>query len=125
MKRNKVPGIDNMPAEVFQASDMAANALVDPLKCIWNSEQMPAENAVGTMIIMYKKGSKDDRSNYRAVFLLPHSFKILSMCILHRLRPLIEHQLPGTQAGFRSARGCRDNNCTLTWIINRHLECGR
>ena len=40
-------------------------------------------------------------------------------------RPELESHLPDTQAGFRSARGCRDNVCALKWFISMILNEGR
>ncbi len=75
--------------------------------------------------MMHKKGPKDDMRNYRAICLLPHAYKVLSMCLLQRILPHIEPGLPDTQAGFRPARGCRDNTCVLAWTVDWLLEHGR
>ena len=125
MQRRKATGTDGIPVEAYQASKNAAEELTSLLIEIWETEQMPTEMAVGTMIMMHKKGDKDDKGNYRALCLLPHAFKILSMCLLHRIRPYAEQTLPDTQAGFRPTRGCRDNTCILAWTVDWMLEQGR
>ena len=38
---------------------------------------------------------------------------------------VLEDRLPDTQAGFRPARGCRDNVCALRWFIDMVLRQGR
>ena len=38
---------------------------------------------------------------------------------------VLEDHLPDTQAGFRPARGCRDNVCALRWFIDMVLREGR
>ena len=35
---------------------------------------------------------------------------------------VLEDDLPDTQAGFRPARGCRDNVCALRWFIDMVLR---
>ena len=37
----------------------------------------------------------------------------------------LEGHLPDTQAGFRPARGCRDNVCALKWFIALDDSPGR
>ncbi len=72
-----------IPIEAFQESEAAAEALADLLKAIWNTEKLPTDMATGVMLMMRKKGSKDETGNYRALRLLPHAFKVLSMGLLH------------------------------------------
>lgn len=82
----KAPGIDGIPVEVFKTSKDAAEELIFLLTDIWDTERMPADISVGTMLMMH---SKDDRRNCRALCLRPHAFNVLSMCFLHRMIPHI------------------------------------
>ena len=79
----------------------------------------------GTFITLHKKGSRDDMANYRAICLLCHSYKLLSAVVARRLMAVLEDRLPDTQAGFRPARGCRDNVCAFRWFIDMVLREGR
>ena len=85
---------------------------------------MQREMAVGAIMMIHNKGPKYNMCNYTALCLLPHAFKLLSMCHLYRLLPLLGPSLPGTQAGFLPGRGCRDNTCMLAWTVNWLLERG-
>ena len=76
-------------------------------------------------MMIYKKGPRDDFANYRAICLLCHSYKLLSAVIARRLMEVLDGHLPDTQAGFRPARGCRDNVCALRWFIAMVLREGR
>ena len=64
-------------------------------------------------------------ANYRAICLLCHSYKLLSAVVARRLMAVLDKRLPDTQAGFRPARGCRDNVCALRWLIDMVLREGR
>ena len=75
--------------------------------------------------MLHKKGSRDDMANYGAICLLCHSYKLLSAIMARRLMAVLEDRLPDTQAGFRPARGCRDNVCALRWFIDMVLREGR
>ena len=109
MKNGKAPGADGIPAEVFKNSEVARNLLFAFLKKVWSKEYVPAELAVGVFVMLYKKGSADDFSNYRCICLLKHAYKILSVILMRRLTKECADFLSDWQAGFRAARGCRDN----------------
>ena len=75
--------------------------------------------------MIYKKKDHNCYSNYRAICLLCHAYKLLSAVISARLHQDLEHVLPDSQAGFRRARGNRDNICILKWSIEMILREGR
>ena len=75
--------------------------------------------------MLYKKADRDDYANYRAICLLCHAYKLLSAVIAHRMQVPLEAILPDSQAGFRPARGARDNVCILKWTINMLLRESR
>ena len=75
--------------------------------------------------MIYKKGQRDDFNNYRAICLLCHAYKLLSTVVVRRLMEVLDGHLSDTQAGFRPARGCRDNVCALRWFIDMVLREGR
>ena len=49
----------------------------------------------------------------------------MSAIVARRLMKTLEGHLPDTQAGFRPARGCRDNVCALKWFIQMVQGEGR
>ena len=75
--------------------------------------------------MIYKKKDRNDLSNYRAICLLCHAYKLLSAVIARRLHLELEPILPDSQAGFRPARGTRDNVCILKWATSMLLREGR
>ena len=75
--------------------------------------------------MLYKKGQRDDFGNYRAICLLCQAYKLLSAVVARRLMDVLDGHLPDTQAGFRPARGCRDNVGALRWFIAMVLREGR
>jgi adenylate kinase family enzyme len=124
MKTNKSPGPDSIPAEQLKASDTATVELHHLLLAIWTQEVAPDDFVLADMLMHYKKKNKDDRSNYRALGMLNHSYKILAMVILLRILPYITPLLSDNQAGFRKGRGCRDNMVILMQLIEKLLEDG-
>ena len=85
MKNGKATGSDGIPAEVFKHSAVPKEMLFKFLKKVWDKEYVPAALAVGIFVMIFKKGSHDDCSNYRCICLLNHDYKILSVVLLKRL----------------------------------------
>ena len=125
MKSGRAPGWDGIPAEAYQQSPTAKSELFRIIHMIWESEFIPPEIVKGIFIMLYKKKNRDDFSNYRALCLLCHAYKLLSAVIAKRLHIDLEPILPDSQAGFRPARGTRDNICILKWTINMLLRESR
>ena len=122
LSSGKAPGADGIPAEAYKHSPAAKGELFRITRLIWDIEQPPPELVMGIFIMFYKKKCKDDFANYRAICLLCHAYKLLSAIIARRLHVELEHILPDSQAGFRPARGTRDNVCVLKWTIEMLLR---
>ena len=75
--------------------------------------------------MLYKKGARDEFANYRAIGLLCHAYEVLSVIVLRRMQSALEERLPDSQAGFRKARGCRDNVLILKLIIEEIIKAGQ
>ena len=71
--------------------------------------------------MLYKKKDHNCYSNYRAICLLCHAYKLLSAVTASRLYAEIEHMLLHSQTGFRPARGTGDNICILKWTVEMLL----
>ena len=73
-------------------------------------------------VLLIKKGSRGDFANYRAIGLLCHSYKVLSVLLLRQMQPNLEERLSGSQTGFRKARGCRSDVLILKIIIDEIIK---
>ena len=125
LSTGKAPGCDDVPIEAYRGSVTAKNELFRICRLMWDTELIPPELVRGMFVMIHKKGSHDDCGNYRAICLLRHSYKLMSAVVARRLMVKLEEHLPDTQAGFRPARGCRDNVCSLNWFIKMILREGR
>ena len=85
MKTGKAPGWDEIPAEVYQNSKTARAELYRILRIIFDTECIPEELVRGIFIMIYKKKERDNFSNYRAICLLCHAYKLLSAVLAKRL----------------------------------------
>ena len=132
MKKGKAVGPDGVPAEVYKNSELARSELFFFLQQVWKHECVPKNLVLCMFVMIHKKGSNEMLDNYRALGMLNHAYKILSICLLKRLVAETEWFISDWQAGFRSGRGCRDNilllrvlydniiannkNCVVTYI---------
>ena len=73
-----------------------------------------------TLSVVTHPGAK-----HRAIGLMCHSYKLLSMLVLHRMRDAVESRLAETQAGFHRERGCRDNVLLLRLLMDAVLRAGK
>ena len=119
MKKGKATGPDGIPAEVWKHSQLAKEELYFFLRGLWQAEEVPKNFALCAFVMLYKKDSKNDCANYRALGLLNHSYKILTICLLNRLVKETSWFLSDWQSGFRPGRGCRDNVLLLRVIYDQ------
>ena len=99
LKRNKVPGNDNITAELLKdGREPIVQMFTNMFNRCLREGKLTNSWANSSMIIIHKKGIKD----YTPISLLPITYKVFSQVILRRmLRTLDQHQ-PREQAGFRS-----------------------
>ena len=70
LKRNKAPGPDNIPIEFFkEMQEPQLQIILELINKWWNGEPIPAELTQAQVILLYKKGDKNNLANYRPIFL--------------------------------------------------------
>ena len=70
-------------------------------------------------MIYKKKGSPNDCSKYRAIGLLNHAYKVMSVVLLRRLVEECKEFFSEWQAGFRAKRGCNQALVYLQEVIKQ------
>ena len=69
-----------------------------------------------------KKGNAKECSNYHTIALISHTSKVMVKILQARLQQYLNRELPDGQAGFRKARGTRDQIANILWIIGKARE---
>ena len=69
-----------------------------------------------------KTGNAKECSNYSTIVLMSHASKIMLKILQARLQQYMNWELPDSQAGFRKARGTRDQIANICWIIEKAKE---
>ena len=120
---NKARGGDGIPVELFQIlKDDAVKVLHSICQQIWKTQQWPQEWKRSVFIPIPKKGNAKECSNYRTIALLLHGSKVMLKILKARLQQYMNRELPDVQAGFRKARGTRDQIANIHWVIETARE---
>ncbi|KAF0753777.1 ribosome biogenesis protein TSR3 isoform X1 [Aphis craccivora] len=85
-------------------------------------EVLPEGWSVAVVCPIHKKGDPQICNNYRGIALLNVVYKILSNCILDRIKPIAEEVLGDYQGGFRPNRSTTDQIFSLRQIIEKSWE---
>ena len=115
IKSEKTPGLDGIPAEIYQFGGTALHAqLLKFDRICWTAKELPQQFKDALIIAIYKKkGDRSDCGNCRGISLLSSTGKILAKILLIRLQNIAEVILPESQCGFRRSR------CTIDMILTR------
>jgi hypothetical protein len=103
LRRNKSPGIDNIPAELIKAGDDISAKLMHALcNKIYEQHSCPTEWSKAVIVPIYKKDDKTVCGNYRPISLLSVPGKIFTGILQKRLKKYMEEVVSEEQAGFRA-----------------------
>ena len=125
LKLGKSPGIDGIPAEVYQhRGEAVLDKLQDLFTNCWENGTLPQDFRDAVIVSLYKnKGEKSECSNYRGITLLSIAGKILARVLLNRHIPTIaQENTSESQCGFRSNRRTVDMIFVLRQIQKKCRE---
>jgi hypothetical protein len=114
LKKWKVPGSEEIPAELIQAGgEMSLSAIRKLINSIWNKEELSDQWKESIIVPARKKGDKTDCNNYRGISLLSTSYNILSNIFLSRLSPYFDKIIWNHECAFERNRSTTDQTCGL------------
>ena len=118
---NKASGGDGIPVELFQILiDDAVKVLQSICQQIWKTQQWPQDWKRSGFFPIPKKGHAKERLNCRTIALiLSHASKVMLKILQAMLQQYVNCELPDVQAGFRKARGTRDQIANICWITEK------
>ena len=120
---NKASGSDEIPVELFQIlKDDAMEVLHSICQKIWKIQQWPQDWKRSVFIPIPKKGNDKECSNYGTIALISHTSKVILKILQARLQQYMNHELPDVQAGFRKARGIRDQIANIHCTTKKARE---
>lgn len=122
-KKGKSPGEDCISNELLVGSSEAiTDTITDLFNEIIQTEYIPHQWTASTIILLHKKGKKDDIGNYRPISLMSNVYKIFSKVLLGRLTKILDENQPKEQAGFRSDFSTIDHIHTIKQVIQKCNE---
>ena len=123
LKNNRSPGPDEIPAELIKSGgEELISIMHEMIVKIWNTELLPDEWLVGSLIPLHKKGDKLTCENYRGISLLNAAYKVYAKILYNRLTPHAETVIGEYQCGFRRDRSTSDQIFNLRLILQRGRE---
>ena len=106
---NKASGGDGIPFVLLKIlKDDAVKVLHSICQQIWKTQQWPQDWTRSVFIPIPKKGNAKECSNYCIIALISHTSKVMLKILQARLQQYVNYEIPDIQAGFRKARGTRD-----------------
>ena len=114
---NKASGNDGIPVDLFQTlKDDVVKVLHLICHQIWKTQQWPQDWKGSVFITISKKGNAKECSKYHTIELISHASKVMLKILQSRLQKYVNCELSDVQAGFRKARGTRDQIANIHWI---------
>uniref|UniRef100_A0A8I6X233 Reverse transcriptase domain-containing protein n=1 Tax=Hordeum vulgare subsp. vulgare TaxID=112509 RepID=A0A8I6X233_HORVV len=106
----KAPGPDGFPARFFQRNwDIMKKDVIEAIQGFFENGNLP-EGINDTSIVLIPKG-KNPKSlkDFRPISLCNVIYKVISKCLVNRLRPLLGELISETQSAFIPGRIITDN----------------
>lgn len=123
LKNNKCPGSDKITYEQIKLN---GDVLLPLLSTLFNkilyTEHIPEQWKESIIILLHKKGNRNEITNYRPISLITNLYKIFISIILKRIQPIIEAQLSVEQAGFRHSYSTMDHIHSINLLIQKSIE---
>ncbi len=121
MARNKSPGPDGILTEFYQIYwKIIGDDLLEVFKYSYVKESLPFSQYLAVIILLYKKGIRENIENWRPISLLNTDVKILSKILSQRLKVVLPEIIHTDQTGCIQGRCIGQNIRLVKDIINNH-----
>ena len=119
---NKASGGDGTPAELVQILKDDAVEVCTQYASRFGKLSSGLRTGKSQFSFQSKIKQCPKYSNYCTIALVSHASKVLLKILQDRLQEYMNCELPDVQAGFRKARGTRDQIANISWIIEKARE---
>jgi hypothetical protein len=123
LKNNKTPGEEGVINECLKWGEQD---IKDPITTLFNRilvlEIIPQQWFTSTIILLHKKGTKDNPNNYRPICLLSNMYKLLIKILTNQITVTLDENQPCKQAGFRAKFSTTDHLQTINHVIEKTQE---
>lgn len=117
---NTAPGPDRIKYALLKRTDPGAQLMHEIFRRCLEQRQIPAAWKISRTILLYKKGDRDDLSNWRPISLSSCLYKLYTGILADRLGKwaLRTKAVSPIQKGFMPAEGCLEHNFILQQAID-------
>ena len=91
----------------------------------WKFGKTPRDLQTGVTISIFKKGNREQCTNYREISLLSLPGKVYAKCLDTKCRKIVESKLEDGHCGFRPGHSTTDRIFTLKQIFEKSWEYGK
>ena len=110
IKKGKAPGTDNITSDILKIGGThTLKQLTKLYNLILLEKKIPEAWDVAKIILLFKKGERDEIKNYRPISLLSQLYKVFTKIIQKRIERILDENLPREQAGFRKSYYTQDH----------------
>ena len=122
MKNNKSPGLDGYSPEFFKKIwPQLGDFFLESINNNFEKGALAQSQTEGIITCLPKSGKERNLiKNWRPISLLNTTYKVMSLCITNRLRPLLQNIISDEQKGFIEGRSIADCSRIMYHII---YEC--
>lgn len=122
-KKDKTPGADGISNELLICNkDLVIPALTYMFNEVLRNEVIPDQWMTSTIILLHKKGDKDNIGNYRPISLMSNVYKVFAKVILNRISKTLDDNQPIEQAGFRRGYSTLDHIFVVKQLFEKSNE---
>lgn len=122
-KPEKSPGPDNISNELIRGNVEEISPILTKLfNYIVTTGVIPKQWNESHIILLHKKGDKDDIGNYRPISLISNVYKVFAKVILERITRALDENQPIEQAGFRKNYSTIDHIHTIKQVLEKYNE---
>jgi hypothetical protein len=106
----KAPGLDGFPARFFQRNwAVLKDDVIKAVRKFFDTGQMPARVNETTIVLLPKKEDPELLKDFRPISLCNVIYKVMSKCLVNRLRPILQDLISPMQSVFIPRRLITDN----------------
>jgi hypothetical protein len=118
----KAPGPDGFPARFFQRNWGALKEeIIAGVKNFFQTGVMPAGVNDTTIVLIPKMDDPENLTHFRPISLCNVIYKVVSKCLVNRLRPLLDDIISEAQSAFVPGRLITDN-AMLAFECIHHIQ---
>ena len=121
MKCNKSPGPDGIIVEFYKCFwNIIGGDLLQIYDNSFKNEELPYTQYMAIITLLYKKGQREDITNWRPISLLNVDVKILSKILAERLKRVLPELIHVDQRGCIKGRHIGENIRLVEDVINAY-----